>query len=72
MINEINERLRAKIGWIARMERELVLDDAQATAVVLTKNEVAFLERVLQYVDVMARELQSERELNVIRSETYD
>ena len=72
MINEINERLRTKIGWIARMERDLQLYDSQATAVVLTKNEVAFLERVLQYVDVMARELESERELNVIRSETYD
>ena len=61
MINEINERLRAKNSWIARMERELVFDDAQATAVVMTKNEVAFLERVLQYVDVMARELENER-----------
>ena len=72
MINEINERLRAKNSWIYRMELELVFDDAQATAVVLTKDEVAFLERVLQYVDVLARELESERELNVIRSEAYD
>jgi hypothetical protein len=61
MINEINERLRAKIGWIARMELELVFDDAQATAVVMTKNEVAFLKEVLQYIDVLARELESER-----------
>ena len=61
MINEINERLRTKIGWIARMELELVFDDAQATAVVMTKNEVAFLKEVLQYVDVMARELENER-----------
>jgi len=72
MINEINERLRTKIRWIDRMERDLQLYDSQKTAVVLTKDEVAFLERVLQYVDVLARELESERELNVIRSETYD
>ena len=61
MINEINERLRTKIRWIDRMERDLQLYDSQKTAVFLTKDEVAFLERVLQYVDVLARELESER-----------
>lgn len=57
MINEINQRLRTKIGWINRMERDLQLYDSQKTAVVLTKNEVAFLERVLQYVDELEKEV---------------
>jgi hypothetical protein len=57
MINEINERLRTKIRWIDRMERDLQLYDAQKTAVVLTKDEVAFLERVLQYVDELEKEV---------------
>jgi len=38
MINEINGRLRTKIGWINRMERDLQLYDSQKTAVVLTKD----------------------------------
>jgi len=57
MINEINERLRTKIRWIDRMERDLQLYDSQKTAVVLTKDEVAFLERVLQYVDELEKEV---------------
>jgi len=57
MINEINQRLRTKIGWIHRMERDLQFYDSQKTAVVLTKDEVAFLERVLQYVDELEKEV---------------
>ena len=67
MINEINERLRTKIRWIDRMERDLQLYDAQKTAVVLTKDEVAFLERVLQYVDQLESSRATEDEIKQLR-----
>ena len=67
MINEINERLRTKIGWIARMERDLQLYDSQKTAVVLTKDEVTFLERVLQYVDQLESSRATDDEIKQLR-----
>jgi hypothetical protein len=68
MISEINERIRNKEQFIKNVNLYHYSDDGAVTAKHICINEVAFLKELQKYVDVLARELQSERELKTLIS----
>ena len=67
MIKEINERIRNKEQFIENVNLYHYSDDGAVTAKSICMDEVAFLKEILQYVDVLARELQKDKEISELK-----
>jgi len=67
MISEINERIRNKEQFIKNVNLYHYSDDGAITAKNICMDEVAFLERVLQYVDQLESSRATEDEIQQLR-----